>query len=363
MKMIRTRLSSEGRTDVLERVMAYRGGYSPQDRRKIEREAFSGNLLGIVATTALELGIDIGVLDAVLMLGFPKGDLASFRQQAGRAGRRSRDSLVVLVADNSPVDRYYIKSPESLFENPTADLLIDLDSKVVLEAHLHCAAHEMPLSSDDEKYFGPLFKEVCHAGLVKDAEGWWHPHPRYLPYPAKHVAIRGIEEDRYAVVDVTKIGQAGGEPRVLEEVEDSRAIFETYEGAVFLHQGQTFLASVVKEVRHDVRMAKVVRTDVSWVTRPRDFTDIDAKRTYRIREIKDSSQRAFYGRVDVKTTVFGYFKVRGSVILDAVDLDTPPFERETTGAWVDIPKGIVQLMRTKGLNPAEGNAKFRRRNT
>lgn len=126
---------------------------------------------------------------------------------------------------------------------------------------------------------------------------------------------------------------------------------QAFEGAVFLHQGLTFL---VKEISHDTRIAKLIRTDVSWVTRPRDFTDVDAKRTYRIREIKDSTQKAFYGKVDVKTTVFGYFKMRGNVILDAVDLDTPPFERETTGTWVDIPKGIVSMMRCKGLNPAEG---------
>ncbi|KAF8580679.1 P-loop containing nucleoside triphosphate hydrolase protein [Ramaria rubella] len=350
MKSLRMYLSSEGRTDLLDRVMAYRGGYSQQDRRRIEREAFSGNLLGIVATTALELGVDIGVLDAVIMLGFPIG-LASFRQQAGRAGRRARDSLAVLVADNSPIDRHYVNNPEELFTSSTSDLIIDLDNKVVLEAHLQCAGHEMPLSTDDQMYFGRLFNETCEKCLIKDKEGWYHTHPRYMPYPAKHVAIRGVEEERYMVVDISRVGDSEGEPKVLEEVEISRALFETYEGAVFIHQGLTF---IVKEVSHDAKMAKLVRADVNWITEPRDFTDIDAKQTYRIREIKGSLQKAFYGRVEVQTTVFGYFKVRGNTILDVVDLDTPPFQSETTGAWLDVPKGIIQIMRTKGLNAAEG---------
>ena len=159
-----------------------------QDRRHIEHEAFSGNLLGIIATNALELGVDIGVLDAVVMLGFPKS-LASFvstfsvpvtlivtaicqRQQTGRAGRRSRDSLAVLVADTLPIDQYYLNNPDELFDKPTEELIIDLESKVILESHLQCAGQEMPLSPDDELYFGPLTRELCETRLVKDKDGW-----------------------------------------------------------------------------------------------------------------------------------------------------------------------------------------------
>ncbi|KAG8705623.1 hypothetical protein FRC09_002843, partial [Ceratobasidium sp. 395] len=114
MKTVRTELTSEGRTDILAKVKAYRGGYSQKDRRNIEHEAFSGNLLGIIATNALELGVDIGTLDAVIVLGFPFG-VASLRQQMGRAGRRARDALTVLVADERPIDQHYIKYPEELF--------------------------------------------------------------------------------------------------------------------------------------------------------------------------------------------------------------------------------------------------------
>ncbi|KAL7283261.1 hypothetical protein ACG7TL_002690 [Trametes sanguinea] len=350
MKTLRQELTADGRLDILERVMSYRGGYSQEDRRKIEREAFSGNLLGIVATNALELGVDIGVLDAVIMLGFPIGGLASFRQQAGRAGRRARDALAVFVADSLPVDQHFVNYPEELFDRTTDDLIVDLDSKVILEAHLQCAAHEMPLTDEDEVYFGPSMKELCETRLIKDKEGWYHTHPRYLPYPAKHVSIRGAEEEKYSVVDVTRVGKPGGIATILEEIEVSRALFEIYEGAVFIHQGLTFL---VQEVSHDTKMAKLVRSDVNWITEPRDFTNVDAVQTYRIREIKDSPHRAFYGRVELFTLVYGYFKLRNKAIIDAVDLDTPPWQRETMGMWLDVPKSALELMRASGMNPAE----------
>ncbi|TDL27249.1 DEAD/H helicase [Rickenella mellea] len=367
MKTLRTDLSSEGRLDVLERVMSYRGGYSPQDRRRIEHEAFSGHLLGIVATNALELGVDIGVLDAVIMLGFPFG-IANLRQQAGRAGRRARDALAVMVADTLPLDQHYVDNPNELFDKSVEDLVVDLESKVVLEAHLQCAAFEMPLALEDEKYFGPLFKQICDTRLVKDKEGWYHTNPKYMPFPSKHISIRGIEEERYTIMEMTPSTRPGGVPVILEEIELSRALFEAYEGAVFLHQGLTF---IVQEVSHDSKTAKIIRADVNWTTSPRDFTDINAVQTYRIREIKGSPHRAFYGRVEIKTTIYGYFKIRfgdtiqvlpsvdrymhrrNKAILEAVDLETPPFDRETTGMWIDVPKKILDILRSKGIHAAE----------
>jgi len=155
----------------------------------------------------------------------------------------------------------------------------------------------------------------------------------------------------YTIIDITNAHQPGGAARVIEDIEFSRAIFETYEGGVFMHQGLTF---IVTEVDHDERTARLMRSDVNWTTRPRDFTNVDPTQTHRIREIRGSSQRAFYGRIHVMTRVFGFFKIRNGEILDTVDLDTPPFERDTTGMWIDIPKQIVEGLSGKGHNLAEG---------
>ncbi|KAG1882994.1 hypothetical protein F4604DRAFT_1953038 [Suillus subluteus] len=366
MKALRQRLSAEGRLDVLVKVMPYRGGYSQEDRRRIEHEAFSGHLLGIVATNALELGVDIGVLDAVIMLGFPFG-IANFRQQAGRAGRRSRDSLAVLVAEDLPIDRNYVESPDKLYNQPIDDLTVDIESKVIIEAHLQCAAHEMPLSKDDAFYFGASLGELCDSKLRKDKDGWYHPHPKFLPYPAKHISIRGADDDKYTIIDVTKVGLQNGVPRIIEEIELSRAIFELYEGGVFMHQGLTF---IVKEVSHDTKVARLVRADVNWITKPRDYTNVDAMQTHRIKEIARSPHRAYFGRVDVTTVVFGFRKIRcvwtladspsiskllfrGNKVLDVVDVDTPPYERQVTGFWFDVPKDLLGLMKVKHFNFAE----------
>lgn len=349
MKILRTELTAEGRSDILQQVMAYRGGYSQDDRRKIEAEAFSGNLLGIVATNALELGVDIGNLDAVIIHGFPMS-IASLRQQAGRAGRRARDSLAVLVVDTYGIDQHYAKNPNELFEKTTDNLFVDLENRIILEAHLQCAAEEMPINViEDVQYFGSQLGEICETRLKADSDGWYHPHPQYLPYPSKHVSIRGAKEGTYTIIDITRIAR-GGEARILEEIEDSRVLFEAYEGAIFIHQGLTFL---VQEISHDSRTARVIRTDVNWTTKPRDYMNYDAVRTNRIREVQGSPHRAYYGRVDVTTVIFGYFKLRHGKILDAVDLESPPFERETTGFWLDVPKANLQLMKKKGLNPAE----------
>lgn len=138
----------------------------------------------------------------------------------------------MFVADSLPVDQHFVNSPEELFDRDTEDLIVDLDSKVILEAHLQCAGHEMPLTLDDEEYFGPLTREICETRLRKDDDGWYHTHPKFLPFPAKHVSLRGAEEEKYSVIDISKVGKPGGTARIIEEVEVSRALFELYEGAV-----------------------------------------------------------------------------------------------------------------------------------
>lgn len=345
---IKKDLMVEHRHDIVDKVMSYRSGYSPEDRRKIETDMWKGNLLGIVATSALELGIDIGSLDAVIMLGFPYS-ISSLRQQSGRAGRRLKDSLTVLCCDPFPMDQHYARFPEDVFNQPDAALSVDLSNDFVLEAHLQCAAEEMPLHPvEDKAFFGEHLEELCRNRLVPDDDGFYHCRNELRPNPAKDVAIRGARQVTYAYIDATP-GRSGG-PRLMEEVEINRAIFEAFEGAVFMHQGRSYIC---KEISHDTRIARMIQADVNFHTRPRDHTDTDAVETHRIRALKGTTSRAYYGKVTITTHVWGYFKVdKRANILDAVDVDCPPFVRHTKGFWIDVPMWIIALLTEKQINAA-----------
>jgi DEAD/DEAH box helicase domain-containing protein len=347
---IRHDLLLENRQDIVNKVMSYRSGYSPEDRRKIEQDMFNGQLLGIVATSALELGIDIGTLDAVIMLGFPYS-ISSLRQQAGRAGRRQKDSLALLVGDPFPMDQHYMKNPEEIFTQPDTVLSVDLKNDFVMESHLQCAAMEMPLEpQEDTRFFGDVeaLQSLCDNRLEKDAEGFYHCRAELRPFPSREVAIRGARQITYTYLDDSPSRKTG--PRVMEEVEVDRAIFEAFEGAVFMHQG---LSYICKELNHEKRIARMVQADVNFHTRPRNHTDTDAVETHRIRTLRGTTSRAYYGHVRIETHVWGYFKVdRRANILDSVDVDCPPFIRDTKGLWIDVPLWIINALTEKTINAA-----------
>lgn len=346
LQAVRNEFQAIGRPEVGKLVMGYRGGYSPQDRRKIEREMFEGHLLGIVATNALELGVDIGSLDAVITLGFPYS-ISNLRQQSGRAGRRNKDSLSVLVGDRFPADQYYMQNPDELFTKPHCELQIDLSNELILEGHVQCAAFEMPIRPDeDHVYFGKQLHEIAAMRLVRDSFGFYHCHERFRPHPSRCVPIRDTEDQHFAVIDATNARNV-----VLEEVEASRAFFTIYEGGIFLHQGQTYL---VKELNTDQRFARVVKVHVDWSTMQRDYTDIDPIETEVMRQINQSSaSRAFYGSVQIHAVVYGFFKIdkRGRV-LDAVAVDNPPINIFTKGMWLDVPKRALEILESRRLNIA-----------
>ncbi|KAH7137114.1 hypothetical protein B0J13DRAFT_448863 [Dactylonectria estremocensis] len=344
---IKSELETMGRSECINRVMGYRGGYTAQDRRRIETEMFEGKLLGIVATTALELGIDIGSLDCVMTWGFPY-TIANLRQQSGRAGRRNKDSLSILVGDCFPTDQHYMQNPDELFTKPNSALQVDLENMLVREGHVQCAAYEMPIRPrEDAQYFGEDLPKICDERLTKDEMGFYHCHDRFRPMPAKFVAIRDTEDEHFAIVDITH-----GRNVVLEELEASRATFTIYDGAIFLHQGNSYL---VRDFLPDKRMAKVERVKVDWTTVQRDFTDIDPMETEAIRAISGSLSHAYYGTIKIQQNVFGFFKVdKKGRVLDAVQVDNPPVIRFSKGMWLDVPKKAIQILQDKRLHVAAG---------
>jgi DEAD/DEAH box helicase domain-containing protein len=342
---IKQELETLGRPECAGLVTAYRGGYTAQDRRQIETDMFEGKLLGIVATTALELGIDIGTLDCVMSWGFPY-TIANLRQQSGRAGRRKKDSLSILIGDCFVTDQHYMQNPDELFTKPNCELQVDLENMLVREGHIQCAAYEMPIRpQQDAQYFGTDLLQICKERLTKDDMGFYHCHERFQPVPSRFVAIRDTEDEHFAIIDITQ-----GRNVVLEELEASRAIFTLYDGAIFLHQGITYL---VRDFRPDKHMAKVVKVKVDWTTQQRGYNDVDPTETEVIRKVAGSSTHAYYGSIKIQQVVFGFFKLdRKGRVLDAVQVDNPPIIRYSKGMWLDVPKAALDILQDRRLHVA-----------
>ncbi|CAI5989376.1 unnamed protein product [Closterium sp. NIES-65] len=247
-----------------------------RDRRHIERELFHGRLRAVAATSALELGVDVGALDATLHLGF-HGSTASLWQQAGRAGRREKASLSIYVAFDGPLDQYFMAAPERLFSRPIERCQLDAENPLVMRQQLQCAAAELPLLEDvDGRFFGPSLAERIAELAGKGVLGRSPENPevdrswRYIGEgrrPAQFVPVRAIDPNTYAVVE-TRTG------RVLEEIEESKAFFVLYEGAVYLQQGRTFL---VTSLDLEKREARCVRADVRYYTKTIDMVTVTIK--------------------------------------------------------------------------------------
>lgn len=347
-KSIRTRLEQDENLDVglASRVMSYRGGYSVEDRRRIEKEMFNGELLGIVATNALELGIDIGNLDAVLVVGFPFS-ISNFRQQVGRAGRRSKDSLAILIGGGDPVDQFYMTNPNQIFEMDNPAVVVALDNVLIVESHVQCAAFELPITRTeiDELIEGTDIDadQLLINRLEKVDDDIFGCHDRFLPWPSKHVSIRGVcDQDQYAVVDITNDRNV-----VIETVESDRTSFTLYEGGIFLHQGYPYL---IEEFNPDEKLAKVVRVDVDWITRARDYTDVDALDVDQVHNLCDKNC-AKLGEVKITAVVFGFFKFdKRDRIIDAVEVNVPPVISYSRGFWIDVKLETLQLLQSKQLS-------------
>lgn len=346
-------------------IMSYRGGYSKSDRRIIEKKMFDGQLRAIIATNALELGIDLSDLDVVITCGFPMLKL-NLHQQFGRAGRRkdAKGSLVVFVPGRSPIDQYYIEHADDLVQNTYEDLCVDSlrdmeHGLLILERHLQCAAYEESIVlNEDYKWFSKgrsfeSFEKILKEHLVQDIGDRFIPSSKYMPKPSKLVSIRAVEDDNVAVVDITNNRNI-----VIEEVEVLRTTFTIYEGGIFLHQGQPYL---VKEFNHKEKYAKVERVNVDWTTSQRDYTDVDPEEVDLVKPLvpipvkKTMDIPIFFGLIKITMKVFGFFKVnRKEEILEVVEVNNPPVVAYAKGCWLNVPKIAIDIIKAKQLSAAGG---------
>jgi DEAD/DEAH box helicase domain-containing protein len=317
------RFACERVPELAERLSPYRAGYTPAQRRDIERRLVEGELLGVTATDALELGIDIGLLDCAISVGFP-GTVASLRQQWGRAGRRTK-GLAVLVASEDALDQFFMREPEALLSRQVEAAILDHANPRVLDGHVRAAAFEAPLDARDEPFLGPEALEraevLAEAGDLKRTKAGYVWAGR--DYPAARFSLRSTTPEAFSVVDVTT-------GSVLGVVERERAYSTVHEGAVYLHLGESYQ---VLALDLDARTALVEPFTSDYYTQAKKETTTAIDRA-EITERRLGMDVSF-GTVAVTEQVVGYQKksIRDQATLDLVALDLPETTFETEAIW------------------------------
>jgi DEAD/DEAH box helicase domain-containing protein len=323
------------------RVASYRGGYLPEERREIEQALRDGSLLGLAATNALELGIDVSGLDAVLVAGFP-GTRAAWWQQVGRAGRNAGDALAVLVARDDPLDTYLVTHPEALLDRAVEKTVFDPGNPYIVGPHLCAAAQEAPLRDAELELFGPHARELTDrltAGgrLRRRPGGWYWTHPE----PASALTdIRSGGGRPFSLVE-------GSTGRVVGTVDADSAHGTAHAGAVYVHRGETWLVDSLD--LHD-RVAVIDRADVAYSTTARELTEISIDRELDHRRWGEA--RLCFGTVEVRHRVVSYLRRRqpSGEVIDEIPLDLPEQNLTTQAVWWSL--GEDQLAQT-GLLSAD----------
>jgi DEAD/DEAH box helicase domain-containing protein len=334
-------------------VRGYRSGYLPHQRREIEKGLRSGDVRMVVATTALELGIDIGGMGAALIAGYP-GTIAATWQQAGRAGRGQEASLATLVTSAQPLDQFLARHPEYFFGRSPEQALINPDNLLILLGHLRCAAFELPFEQGEP--FGNLDAATLEEFLdFLRNEGVIHQAgSRYFwmsdQYPAQNVSLRSASADNV----VLQMPAAEGWLTV-GEVDRPSALWMVHPGAVYLHEGQTFL---VEELDLEQNVARMQAVGVDYYTEPRNETTVQLLEQYQQAQVSGGSKA--YGEISVTSQVTGFRKVRwadGLAVehLGWEDLQLPPSELITTGYWLSISEQTVEALRAEGLWNSDPN--------
>jgi DEAD/DEAH box helicase domain-containing protein len=319
-----------------ETIRGYRGGYLPNERREIERGVRDGRIRGIVSTNALELGIDIGSLDAVVMAGYP-GTIASTWQRAGRAGRRSGSSCAVLVASSAPLDQFIVNHPDYFFGRSPEHGYIQPDNLEILVNHLKCAAFELPLSPQEK--FGDvdlpvLCVRLAEAGYLHQSGGYWHWAQE--AYPADTISLRSVTSDNFVIVDIT------GEPEVIGECDFTSALTTVHPKAIYLHGAQQFH---VEHLDFKERKAYVKRVDVDYYTDAIRYTQVKVLEIAEQQPTSGPAQRA-HGDVLVRSQVVGFKKIKFFTHENVGDgkLELPENEMHTTAYWITLERSLVESL-------------------
>ncbi len=325
-----SRWTGESWPALKDRVVSYRAGYLPEERRKLESRLFGGELDGVIATSALELGIDVGGLDACVLVGFP-GTMISTRQRMGRVGRSGQSSLVLMVGLNDALDQYFMRHPESFFGRVTERALVPIDNPVILAGHYAAAAAELPLTAEDKRWFGPAFadnaKRFWREGTLRQGvDGAYHSVSRS---PTRDINLRSSGETYWIEVQ-----EPGGKPRGIGTLEVPRVYRDGHPGAIYLHQGFSYQ---VQELDFRFKKVKVREAEVDYYTEPRGDDHVEILEVQK--RIDLGGVEWCFGRVRASEQVTGYVTkhIGSQKILAEYDLEMPIHSYETRAAWWVLP--------------------------
>jgi DEAD/DEAH box helicase domain-containing protein len=325
-----------------ESISAYRAGYLPEERRAIEHQLKNGLMKGIVSTNALELGIDIGSLDAVIISGYP-GTMMSTRQQAGRAGRNGTESLAVLVALANPLDQYFMNHPDRFFSRSHEHAIVDTKNPYIVSGHLLCAAAEFPVNDlTDTVFFGEdlpaLLADLATHDLVRKTARGWVYSGRGRATDA--VRLDGIPGPTFRIICKGKL---------LETMDRGQAFREAHKGAIMLHQGITY---VVNEMDLETHTIRVSESDVDYYTQPLKEVSLEVIDTIESRLV--NGMKCAFGEVDVTETITGYKIKRKDMIIGLETLSLPPLTFRTKAFWIVPPDRVGQNVNAAGNDFAGG---------
>jgi DEAD/DEAH box helicase domain-containing protein len=327
-------------------VMPYRGGYMPEDRRKIEQGLFGGELLGVVATNALELGIDSGGLEATILDGYP-GSISSTWQQAGRSGRTQGEALSFLVAWDNPLDQYFMRHPKEFFGKGFEYVLVNPENIYIAKAHLLCAAWERPLEDGDIVFFSEDMNkyrdELVQEGQLRERRGRYYLAPS-ISYPAQKINIRSSSGEDYAVVDVTT-------GTMIETVESSVAFFQIHPGAIYLHQGEAYLITRLDLTN---KLAYAEPSAGKFYTETKEIHDIHVLSVKGAKMVGPVEVNV--GDVEVTIDVVGFKKYRqfSEEVIGEEPLDLPTIRFNTVALWFGVPPRALARIAQKDLDFAGG---------
>ncbi len=334
----------------VRRVHAYRGGYLPEERRALERALFEGELTGVVSTSALELGIDIGAMEAAILVGFP-GTIASVWQRAGRAGRGLDPSVVFFVPYDAPIDQYMANHADYFLGRSPEHAVIDPHNAHIVLSHLRAAAFELPVRPSEWEAFGPhcagvlrLLEEERQVRLQGDAFYWCGSS-----YPSADVGLRNISDDVYTIIDVGEREESAN--RVIGTIDESGAFQQLHPQAVYLHHGETYF---VRDLDTHKRIAWVEKEDTDYYTQ--SLTEVKIGIEHGELEKAIAAAQVHWGDLTVTSLTYMFkrikFGTRDSLGFGAVDL--PPQTLETTGMWILPHASAYALVREAGRVPREG---------